>query len=542
MSLPTNNEQYMLELVNRMRADPHNELGRLLDSIDPISSPDGDIDLAVTYFNVNGTVLQQQWEFLSAAPPLAWSEIAAEMATEHSMAMIETDTQGHHLPGYSSFWERVEDYGLASCGASENVFAFSDTVFYSHAGFAIDWEVSDTGIQDPPGHRENIMDPAFHQAGIAIIEENNPETDVGPLIVTQNFIGCHDPEEPYVLGVVYNDLDGDDFYSPGEGLGGVLVSINGETVETWASGGYQIAVPAGTHTATFSGGPLDGPVTRSVTVTSENRKLDLVLGGHVNTRPDAVDDLATIELGTATPLNVLANDSDADGDTLSIDSWTDPAHGTLPDAHVAAYPFTGALEYKPAPGFTGTDTFAYTISDGNGGTDTATVTVTVGGGDGDHETTADPAEFVALSYLMVGEPPEAGDPIHTQAEIGGSLLDAADDMMSDGDFVSQFSFASTLNQRITIITVLNLGLTPGSPAEDMAHTFFSVNLINGVAPDVLFTRAVEYLLNDSVRDPMFDDAAATLRGAAAVTLSAPEEDGPAVVSVDSTLDEGLLAA
>src|SRR5207248_9119805 len=36
-----------------------------------------------------------------------------------------------------------------------------------------------------------------------------------------------------------------------------------------------------------------------------------------------------------------------------------------------------AFSYVPAAGFTGTDTFNYTVSDGNGGTDTSTVTITV---------------------------------------------------------------------------------------------------------------------------------------------------------------------
>ena len=71
----------------------------------------------------------------------------------------------------------------------------------------------------------------------------------------------------------------------------------------------------------------------------------------VNDPPTAVDDSATVaENSAATPLAVLANDSDADGDPMTIASASDPANGTvvltggLPGAH------TG-LTYKPDPNY-----------------------------------------------------------------------------------------------------------------------------------------------------------------------------------------------
>ncbi len=69
---------------------------------------------------------------------------------------------------------------------------------------------------------------------------------------------------------------------------------------------------------------------------------------------------------------LLLNDSDVDGDALSIASFTQPANGTVEDNG------DGSLTYTPAANFTGTDSFSYTISDGAGETTTATVTVTVG--------------------------------------------------------------------------------------------------------------------------------------------------------------------
>jgi predicted extracellular nuclease len=90
----------------------------------------------------------------------------------------------------------------------------------------------------------------------------------------------------------------------------------------------------------------------------------------VNDAPVAVGDAATTRKNDMVLIDVLANDSDVDGDGLTIVSWTRGATGNVKLAN-------GLLQYSPKEGFRGTDSFSYTISDGNGGTATATVTVTV---------------------------------------------------------------------------------------------------------------------------------------------------------------------
>jgi len=92
---------------------------------------------------------------------------------------------------------------------------------------------------------------------------------------------------------------------------------------------------------------------------------------HTNRGPVAQDDLATVEQDSvANPIAVLANDSDPDGDALSVTTVSPPAHGT-------ASATAAGVEYTPAPGYIGDDAFTYTISDGHGGSATATVHVTV---------------------------------------------------------------------------------------------------------------------------------------------------------------------
>jgi uncharacterized protein len=92
----------------------------------------------------------------------------------------------------------------------------------------------------------------------------------------------------------------------------------------------------------------------------------------VNDAPVAVNDSATIAKNGSGVIFILTNDSDVDGDTLTVSSFTQPAHGT-----VTYSTKNKNFRYTPTRGFSGTDTFSYTISDGHGGTATATVTITV---------------------------------------------------------------------------------------------------------------------------------------------------------------------
>ena len=94
--------------------------------------------------------------------------------------------------------------------------------------------------------------------------------------------------------------------------------------------------------------------------------------GATNSPPIAIDDAAATPLGTPVSIDVLANDSDPDGDSLAVtDVDTTGTQGTVTDTG------NGTYTYVPAAGFAGEDSFAYTATDPDGLTDTAVVTVTV---------------------------------------------------------------------------------------------------------------------------------------------------------------------
>lgn len=90
-----------------------------------------------------------------------------------------------------------------------------------------------------------------------------------------------------------------------------------------------------------------------------------------NEAPQAGDDQYTVDADSVdNAFDVLANDSDADGDPLTIVSVSAPANGQVSISG-------DQVLYTPNAGFTGTDSFSYTVDDGFGGQASATVTVTV---------------------------------------------------------------------------------------------------------------------------------------------------------------------
>ncbi|MBN2844267.1 MAG: tandem-95 repeat protein, partial [Sedimentisphaerales bacterium] len=87
--------------------------------------------------------------------------------------------------------------------------------------------------------------------------------------------------------------------------------------------------------------------------------------------PDATNDTASTNEDIAKVINVFANDSDADGNGLSISAMTDPAHGVIVDNG------NGTITYTPDVDYNGADSFTYTIIDNEGSASTATVNITV---------------------------------------------------------------------------------------------------------------------------------------------------------------------
>jgi len=90
----------------------------------------------------------------------------------------------------------------------------------------------------------------------------------------------------------------------------------------------------------------------------------------INDAPTALDDTVSLNQDSTALINVLENDTDIDGDTLSITDYTQGLNGTVTQEE-------GSLRYTPNLGYYGNDSFTYTISDGLGGLAVSTVNVTI---------------------------------------------------------------------------------------------------------------------------------------------------------------------
>ena len=171
---------------------------------------------------------------------------------------------------------------------------------------------------------------------------------------------------PVTLDTIANDsdADGDDLVitqisSIPANIGSATISADKKTILFTPANGF-------TGTVSFDYTISDGKGgTASATET-------VIVEAPANVAPVARDDSATTTSGQAVTLATLANDTDADGDTLTITDIQQPANGT------AVVSGNGqGIVYTPNDNFVGTETFTYTISDGNGHTVTATETVTV---------------------------------------------------------------------------------------------------------------------------------------------------------------------
>lgn len=276
---PTPEEQLYIEMINRARANPQAE------SLLFATTTDSEILLNYDFFDVDLAVMQSQFASIAAAPPVAPNEDLTEAARRHSQDMLAKSFQSHTGSDGSSFDQRIADAGYHYSTVGENIYANAESVFHGHAGFEVDWGFGPSGMQTPPVHRDAVHKASFREVGVGVVFGSNepPPTGqipgarrVGPQLVTQEF-GTRQGATPLITGVVYFDLNGNNFYDIGEGVGGVNVSVSGTATQavTARSGGYAVPVAGnGDYTVTFSGLGIT-TFNEQVTVTSlQNEKAD----------------------------------------------------------------------------------------------------------------------------------------------------------------------------------------------------------------------------------------------------------------------------
>ncbi|MCP2732511.1 CAP domain-containing protein [Symplocastrum sp. BBK-W-15] len=257
---PTAQEQYMLELVNRARLNPQAEVDR-----NPYVAALNE-DLAP------GTISN------TPKQALAFNLQLINSSRQHSQWMLDTDIFSHTGINGSNPGARMQGAGYQFTGSwtwGENIAWMGTTGTPNVTAFVA---AEHDNLFDSAGHRKNILNDNFKEIGIGTL--TGVFQGYNAVMTTQNF--AKSGTASFITGVAFNDLvTDDDFYTVGEGLGGITVNALRQSDNqlfstfTYASGGYQLALDPGTYTVSFSGGGLSTTVTQTVTLGSLNFKLDL---------------------------------------------------------------------------------------------------------------------------------------------------------------------------------------------------------------------------------------------------------------------------
>lgn len=295
-----------------------------------------------------------------------------------------------------------------------------------------------------------------------------------------------------------------------------------------------------------------------------------VIINSVNNTPVAVDDEVFTNEDTPLVLSsvelVIPNDTDPDGDSLSITSVGTASAGSL-------FFSAGVITYTPTANFFGSDSFTYTIDDGNGGTASATVNVTVL--PVNDLPVADPGDVVTNEDVPVGITLSGSDPVENSpltfnlgsAPVNGTLSGSVPNLTytPNPNFNGSDSFTFSVNDgtddsapatvTVTVLpvndppvadsnevgtdedTAVGITLTGSDPVENSPIGFNVVNgpangMLSGTAPNLTYTPDLDFNGSDSftfiANDGTDDSPEATI-----FIFVAPVNDDP--VAVDDTV-------
>ncbi|NQT89205.1 LEPR-XLL domain-containing protein, partial [bacterium] len=229
IAYPTAYDQYMLELTNRARSDPDAEATRL--GLDPFGG-------------LNEGVESEDTISPDPKQPLAFNLNIIDASQKHSQWMLDNDTFSHNEPvpnfdagdrmanaGYSfpntpgSSWGWGENIGMVMSWPDPYDMTTGTRMNYENLFVDEDYEPLPPGT--PRGHRVNICNGDFREIGVGVLPGiYSGAYEWEAVAATQDFAySSYVGTSRFLTGVAYDDdavLD-DDFYTPGEGLGGVLI-------------------------------------------------------------------------------------------------------------------------------------------------------------------------------------------------------------------------------------------------------------------------------------------------------------------------------
>lgn len=212
----------------------------------------------------------------------------------------------------------------------------------------------------------------------------------------------------------------------------------------------------------------------------------------VNDNPVANNDASSTSENVSVTINVINNDTDIDGDNLSVQSVTNGGNGSVIDNG------NGTVTYTPNNGFFGSDVFTYVISDG-AATDTGQV---------------------AVSVSEVARPPVAVDDSATITEDGQAVIAVLDnDSDPDGDLLTIQSVTQGSNGNVAI-SGDNLIYTPNQNYNGSDSFTYTINDGTGLT-DTATVRVTIAAVNDN---PLANDDSASVVQGESVVINAIAND------------------
>jgi Ca2+-binding RTX toxin-like protein len=370
-------------------------------------------------------------------------------------------------------------------------------------------------VQNPDGTFSYTPNPGYNGVDSFTYTITDPAglTDTATVNVTVNAINdapetvaddvVLDEDTSATFDVLANDSDPD----------GDALSVESFTQPT---SGAVVQNPDGTFTYTPTG-DYNGADSFTYTVSDGNGSLTTetvnITVNPVNDAPVAVDDMVTLDEDASATFDVLANDNDIDGDTLSVESFEQPANGS-----VAQNP-DGTFSYTPTPGFNGADSFTYTVTDGTL-THTATVDITVNPVNDAPETVADDVvldeDTSATFDVLANDSDPDGDALSVESftqPANGSVAQNPDGTFTytpAGDYNGADSFTYTVTDGTESRTeTVTLTVNPVNDApttvtdfvtleEDTSATFDVLANDSDIDGDVLSVESFEQPANGSV--------------------------------------------
>jgi hypothetical protein len=250
----TDEEQLLVELINRARSDPEAE---------------------AAHFGINlNDGLQPGTISSKSKPPLAPHPALFRAAGAHSQDMLDNNYFSH-----TDLWGQSPTDRAKAAGYTGWV---GENIAWGGSDRPIDQEVHvylrHKQLFRSHKHRENILSPRYREVGVGIRFGVPGDIRQNVSMVTEVF--GNRGGYPFITGVVYADVIVEDgFYSIGEGAADISIfavakdSGASYTVTTGPSGGYSLQVPSGTYTVTASDS-ISSMVIDDVVVDGQNVKVD----------------------------------------------------------------------------------------------------------------------------------------------------------------------------------------------------------------------------------------------------------------------------